>query len=324
MDEESLLRHIRESVMSDQEKDDLVGFIQGKKLPQLTGDTVAKHIFSPDIHKERYDFLLQRVMKDPSINVRSSAANEMLLTNINSKKIITDLPGWLQDGRLSDIEMQVIAQSFIDIRVDIYSSSMLMVQYSAEAGQKRSEINYDNVNDVVLVVLMRKSPEFFQNYESKRYIHRITDVTTDSGMKLQTARKIAYVQLDKALELFCNKQYETDEYEELLLWLAALADINNPIVSEAVKNNRELNELQKEVMEFSQSKEVRLMITADQLAMMDYNTAIHEAEARGEARGETRGALLQSIRMYKNCIASGMTEEKARSLSELPADYKVD
>ena len=66
------------------------------------------------------------------------------------------------------------------------------------------------------------------------------------------------------------------------------------------------------------------MITADQLAMMDYNTAIHEAEARGEARGETRGALLQSIRMYKNCIASGMTEEKARSLSELPADYKVD
>ena len=70
------------------------------------------------------------------------------------------------------------------------------------------------------------------------------------------------------------------------------------------------------------------MITAEQLAMMDYNTAIHEAEARGEARGETRGEtrgfLEHAILSYKKLIAIGYSDEEARAISELPADCKVD
>ena len=52
---------------------------------------------------------------------------------------------------------------------------MLLLQYSAEAGQAKGDITYENVNGVIIIVLMKNSPKVFREYDSKRYIHRFTE-----------------------------------------------------------------------------------------------------------------------------------------------------
>ena len=66
-------------------------------------------------------------------------------------------------------------------------------------------------------------------------------------------RNIAFVQLDKALDMFLTKTYNKDA-------------------------NR-----------FSQDKGVQNMLFEEELAILDYNTSIHMAEEKGEARGEKKG-----------------------------------
>ncbi|WP_044915213.1 hypothetical protein [Butyrivibrio sp. WCE2006] len=62
---------------------------------------------------------------------------------------------------------------------------------------------------------MVKSPKVFKQYESDRYIHRITKAVADSGMEFPMFRQMAFVQLDKALELFISGKYNKDEDFEL-------------------------------------------------------------------------------------------------------------
>ncbi len=267
----SIEEQVRSSILSDDDKSDLLAVFRGEKIPSLTSDVVAKHILSPDAHPERMEYILQGVMKDADIKVSSSASNESTLQNIHSKKIISDIPAWLTNHRLTDLEIQVAAQDYIFNRADIYASQMLLLQYSVEEGQTKSELNYANVKDVTIVVLMRKSPRVFREFDSKRYIHRITKAHADSGIEFDVLRKMAFVQLDKAFSQFIDESYEKDENYELLVMLSMLADPNNEKVQNAIKGNKMLEDMCNEASVFSQDKEVQAMMLAEELALADWN-----------------------------------------------------
>ena len=81
---------------------------------------------------------------------------------------------------------------------------MLMMLYSANRGKKNT-VNYKNVKSAVVVILMKNSPQAFKNYDSPRYIHRIKTAISDTGMEFPLLRQIAFVQLDKALEVIKSK-----------------------------------------------------------------------------------------------------------------------
>ncbi len=269
---ENIEEQVRLSKLDEDEKINLLAVFRGEKIPSLTSDVVAKHILSPDIHPERMDYILQEIMEDASIKVSSSAANESTLKNVHSKKIISDIPAWLSDHRLSDLEIQVAAQDFIFDRADIYASHMLVLQYSVEEGKHKSELNYTNIKGVTMVVLMKKSPKIFKDYDSKRYIHRITKAQADSGMKFDVLRKMAFVQLDKAFDLFVNDSYESDENYELLTLLAMMADPNNEKVQLAIKGNKMLEDMCAEASAFSKDKEVQIKMLAEELVVADFNS----------------------------------------------------
>ena len=116
--------------------------------------------------------------------------------------MITDVPSWLKGGRLSDFEMQGVAQDFIFTRTDLYASDMLLLKYSIEEGQSKSEAKDKNVKDVVVIILMVKSPKVFKDFISDRYIHRFGYMTADSGLTYKSKATTIYVQLDKCLEQY--------------------------------------------------------------------------------------------------------------------------
>lgn len=304
---------ILHSLLSEEDKNEMLAIVRGEKLPNLYSDIIAKKVFSPDEHPERLDFLLQRLMNDENIETLHSAANEGPLQNMYSKKVITDIPAWLKDHRLADLEMQVAAQEYIVNRTDIYASEMLMIQYSAEKGQKKGELNYSEVDGVIIVVLMKNSPKIFREFDSKRYIHRITVAEADSGIRFPLLRKMVFVQLDKALEEFLNEDYSKDEDFELLKMLATIADINNSKVKEATTGSTMYDNIRHEISNFSKNKEVQIMLTEEMLAEADINSmrsaAIKEGLEEGRAKGLEEGR------------AKGLEEGRAEGQKEVSELY---
>ena len=203
----SLRNMIINSSLDEPQKKFLLDIVNGTRIAPLTSDTMAKHLYSPDLNPQRFDNLMSRIMKDPTIESRRSAANELPVEHENAKRTITDLSSWLSDNRFATLEVQAIAQEFSFNRFDIYTSRILLLQYSVNEGQKKGAVNYENVNGVILVVLMRDSPAFLKKSKTKRYIHRFTHAVSDSGVRIPMLRKIAFVQLDKALEQFLNNTY---------------------------------------------------------------------------------------------------------------------
>ena len=120
------------------------------------------------------NYLLRSIAKDESIDVSCSAANEGMKMSIQSKGLITDIASWLRDGRLTDLEIQKIRQDYIFTRLELYASQMLLIQYSVEVQQAKGELNFGNLKDVLIVVLMVERPAVFKEHdkENDHYIHR--------------------------------------------------------------------------------------------------------------------------------------------------------
>ena len=304
MSEKSIYEQLHESALPADRKKLLSDIFNGEKLPSICYDVVAKHVFSPDLHPERMNFILQHTMNQPDIEVDKSASNEMYLQNIYSKKTITDLPAWLRDNRLADLAFQRNAQEFIYDRADIYASNMLLLQYSAEANQQKSDIDYKNVHGTIIIVLMEHSPKSFLNFESKRYIHRITKAHADSGLELEMLKQMVFVQLDKALDLCLSHNYNEDEDVELLELFAFIADVNNEFIINKAQNNNLLSGIREDVFKFTRNKEVQSMILAEDLAIMDWNSNMRFAREEGEADGEAK-----IVTLNKWLVSQGRTND---------------
>lgn len=265
-------------VLSQEKKEELLAVYKGTRIAPLTSAIMSEKIFSPDSNPDRFDFIMQRTMMDPSLKSDGSATNSPAIEFADTKKMIFDLPAWINDGRYANIEIQVIAQEFFFNRIDLYSSRMLLFQYSTDKGQKKDSVDYRNVNGVAIVALMKESPELFKNYKSCRYIHRFKDAVSDSGLRIPMLRNIAFVQLDKALDMFLAGNYNEDEDLELLKMFALMADPNNEKVRKTVGSEVFFETIYKDANRFSQDKGVQNMLFEEELAIMDFNTSINLAK----------------------------------------------
>ena len=252
------------------------------------------------------NYLLRSIAKDESIDVSCSAANEGMKMSIQSKGLITDIASWLRDGRLTDLEIQEIRQDYIFTRLELYASQMLLIQYSVEVQQAKGELNFGNLKDVLIVVLMVERPAVFKEHdkENDHYIHRHMKEMADTGISYLPKAKKVYVQLDKCLAQFKegrNAEAKDGKPDELQLWLAMIADVNDEQVSLAAENSKELQDIRKEAFLMGQDKDVLLMVLNEEFARMDWATDMAMSEERGWNKGWNKGgsdfaALIRKLR----------------------------
>ncbi len=250
-------------MLGEQDRKEIAEVLEGRKLPSLLSDTIAKRIFSADSHKERLTYLLKHVVQDGSIEVVGSYTNEGFMQSRDSKKIIFDEPARLKDGRHSDTEFQISLQEYIFRRAELYASDMLMFSYSVEEGQRKSEVSYSNTAGVLLVVLMKNSPKEFRKFSesSERYIHRFTKRTADSGLSFLSMMMIVFVQLDECLKQFKEgkngeRDRNGDRLDELQVLLSLMADVNDEKVFQSAEDNKFMKEIIAEVKELAENKEL--------------------------------------------------------------------
>ena len=213
---------------------------------------------------------------------------------------ITDIPAWLKDHSLADLEFQISPQEFIFTRADIYASNMLLLQYSIDAGQVKEEIDFTTISDSIIIILMAKAPKPFKEFKSERYIHRFEKAHSDSGLEFRMHKQLVFVELDKALEMYISGEYNEDEDVELLKLFALIADINNEKVKEECDSNRFLRDIREDVYKFTQDKEVQQMIYAEDIAMADYYSSLNGA------RKEERAGIIE---LYKWLHSKGRDED---------------
>lgn len=285
------LRDIVISNLPADAKVEMEGIIRGELLPSLTSDVVAKKIFSPSEHPERVAWLLSKITLDNSISIDGDMSNEGYSQSTSAKKMIFDIPVRLLDKRRADIEFQVAAQDFIIERAELYSSDLLLVEYSAAVNQKKGDLDFTDVHGTIVIVFMRKSPEPFASFKSNRYIHRFDTMASDSGLVHNPLRKMYFVQLDKAMEQLLEGIDAEGDYDFQLL-LAMMADINNQVVKEKIAEHPDLKEIYQEVSLYSQSKEVQNMLLAEKYAVADFNAV--KSYERKEERKQTIYKLVSS------------------------------
>ena len=288
-EEQEKLKQILLNHLSEEDRLEFEAILRGELLPSLMSDIIAKKIFDPMEHFDRLEYLLREVAGDETICIDKAANNEGYIQSEYSKKLIFDIPAWTQDERFADLEMQVNSQEFILERGEIYSSDMLRMQYSVKKGVAKSSLDFKNTKGVLLVVLMRNSPDKFKEFPGDRYIHRFGSYTADSGFVYEKPLKnVVYVQLDKCFEQFI-KGMDGENNPELQLLLAALYDINDERVLEKAKENNMLKEIISEARKMSQDKEVQAMLLAERYASADLRAMRSYERNEGIREGKREG-----------------------------------
>ena len=258
--------------LAPEDKQEVLDVFAGRRDRSLSSDIIAKKIFDPNEHPERLQKILREITKDSNLTLEGTFRNEGYIQSETSKKVIFDIPARLLDGRISDTEVQVTPQEFIFQRADIYSAELLMMQYSVEQGQNKSELDYRKVRGTLVIVLMNESPELFEGYRTDRYIHRFVKMHADSGLSYDPLSQTIYVQLDKCLAQF-REGRDGEDNRELQLLLSMMADINDEKVKAEIKNNLILEDIYKEVSRLAQNKEVQMRWIAEKYAAADWNAA---------------------------------------------------
>lgn len=232
---------------------------------------------------------MRNIAKDPSIEVASGAGNESFKQSLHAKSMISDIPSWLRDGRAGNVEIQKVKQDFIFTRVELYASDMLLLQYSVTEGRAKSELDYLNVKEAILIVLMVESPKAFKEFDEKceKYIHRFTEMKADTGLSYSMKAKIIYVQLDKCLEQYRRNfsgETEDGKPDVLQLWLSMIADVNDEKVKLASEEDETLVSIRKEAFYMAQDKEVQNMLIQERYDRMDWLTYGKEQRDEGDRK----------------------------------------
>ena len=268
-------------------------FLDREQIASLSEEESAKRYEEfmevvPDVLYQSFKEM-ERGERLPNLTSDIAAKNEASHLSLWSKGSIMDIVSHLKNGDISDLEMQLTLQEFITKRIDIYTSEFLIGQYAVEKGQKKKEFDLENIGEVYMCVMMAKSPKLFR--ASKDFIHPVISVTK-TGIELPSIIHTVYIELEKVLEYFRKNGYN-EANKELVLWLAMIADINDPVVREAAEQSKELSSMYLEAKSLTADRKELLSMLAEKYeniwAHSENMQHFRAGKAEGEAIGRTQG-----------------------------------
>ena len=125
----------RYSRMEQDWRERFIDFCCGRKTLPFTYDPFFKKIFHPDNHPERLSRLISALIKR-NVKVRGILPGEDSMMDGESL-LILDILVELEDGFLSNIEIQKCPYAFPAERMSCYSSDLVMREYTRiKAGEK--------------------------------------------------------------------------------------------------------------------------------------------------------------------------------------------
>lgn len=298
-----------------------VGFLEGTKTLPLTYDPVFKKIFDMEEHKERLEAFISSLI-GIKVKVIGILQPGHRFTAEHSL-VIMDLVVELEDGSVTNLEIQKVPYSFPPERASCYSADLLMRQYTRLKARKGKKFRYSDLKKVYTIVIFEKSNNKLKTKEGNYIYHGKT--VFDNELKVDMLQEYIFVTLDE----FIRIGYPKDDSERTG-WLSLLATNEVKKAQELVEIFPWLKEIYEEMSRYkTQPMEVMSMFS-EILAELDRNTVRDMVEEQQEEINRLNEQLVRehlemkqkknetiknSYALYKKM---GMDEEKAiQTVSEV-------
>lgn len=259
----------RYSQMDQEWKRRFMDFCCGKKTLPLTYDPFFKKIFHPDIHPERLSRLISSLL-GVVVKVKGILPTEDSMLDGESL-LILDVLVELEDGTLTNIEVQKCPYAFPAERMSCYSSDLIMRQYTRTKGEKGKYFTYHDMKKVYTIILFEKSTDAF-HLDPPCYIHYGKTVF-NTGLELGLLQEYCLIALDE----FRKYPYPKDRNEQTA-WLSLLATEDIKEADKLIEEYPWLEEIYQETADLRKRPEEVLGMYSEALRILDRNTVRYMIE----------------------------------------------
>lgn len=286
----------------DKHQQEFLDCCTGMKGMKIVYDGIFKEIFNPETIPERLEKLLSLLLRH-TVQIKTVLPNDSVRLGAESSLLYTDIIVQLEDGSLSDIEIQKIGYKFPGERAACYSADHLLRQYKRVRGDQGKFFNYQSIKNVYTIVFFETSPKEFQEF-SKNYLHHFCQ-ESDTGLKLELLQEYTFINLDIFRKTMENKSIEN----ELEAWLAFLSFDDPRRIAELITLYPQFKAMYQEVYDICLNTEEVMRMYSKELAELDRNTVklmmdemqaeIDQQAAKLEAQSAEIEALKRELAHYQ-------------------------
>ncbi len=298
--------------LPDETKQYYIDVEDGQRALTLMNDYVFKKIFDPDVHSDRLSDLLSLILKQKIIKLHS-VRNESAVKSIYSKKMIMDIVAQLENDDYYIVEMQVKAQDFIDKRLAVYSSDLLVRQYAINYNQNKKDVTFDKLKKVYTIVLMSNSPNQFKN--NNYNLHHFKQ-TSDTGVKLDLLQEYVFIELGDFIKM---KDCETVN-NKLDAWLLFIATDDIKVKNELMQKYPDFKEAYIEALGMLRDRKELISMFAIDFEQIEKNSIREAGRIEGEKAGRKAGRKEERLEIAKNMLNESLSLSTISKLTRLPIE----
>jgi hypothetical protein len=237
----------------------------GVRGMKMLFDGIFKEIFDPETVPERLEALLSQLL-GRDVHIQSVLPNDSVRLGAESSLLYTDIIVQLEDGSLSDIEIQKIGYKFPGERAACYSADHLLRQYKRVRGKRGRHFSYHSIKNVYTIVFFESSPPAFKAFPNV-YLHKFTQ-KSDTGLHLELLQEYIFISLDIFKKNMENKSIDS----ELETWLSFLSFDEPERIVELFTRHPSFKAMYQEVYNICLNTEEVMRMYSKELAELDRNT----------------------------------------------------
>ncbi len=271
-------------------------------------DVLFKFIFGKIERKDiTVDFLnsvLEPSLGHKVVDLRF-ISTELIPQSEEEKLSRLDVACELDTGELVDVEVQVVNYNNMQRRT-LYYWSGLYLSRLAKGQNYRCLRPVITINILAFKLLPQEEPHAMYGIYNPK-----------TGDRLTGDCEIHFLEIPK----FINKPVkEMTKMERWMAYFSGKLDAKGK--GELAMSEAAISNAYDATLAFFQTPEERLKYLNRQMAIMDYNSGLESAEARGEARGEKRGED-RTVQLFAKLHAEGRDEEAFRAMSDAALREKL-
>ena len=282
-----------------------------EKLLKPKIDVVFHSLFREG-NEEITKALISSVIKEKINDIKLDNDRHVFGKYPEEKLGILDLKATLDDGKICDVEIQLVDNQDTEARFLYYWSRI----YSS---QLEKEDPYSDLNKVIGIIFIDFPLKKTQSLENICTKWKITEVTTGVNLVLTDMLQLFIIELSKA-----KRTLEKKPNDKLAQWVLFLDNPNQEEVFKAMETNKELKEAMDDLDQISKQKELRRIAELREKAIKDEKNAITHALEDGKKEGikigRAKGITENQKEIAKKMLEKNFSIEEIQNLISLTRD----
>ena len=289
-------------------------FLQGTKTLPVTYDPFFKAVFHPDVHPERLSSFISSLL-GIQVKVKAILPSEDRLSDGDSL-LIMDVLVELEDGSLTNVEIQKVPYAFPEGRMSCYSSDLVMRQYARARGERGKHFTYRDMKKVYTIIIFEKSTQVFHQIPQS-YIHR-GKTKFDTGLELSLLQEYCLVCLD----VFREFPYAKEKNEQTA-WLNFLLTETVEEAEKLVSEYPWLEEIYRELAMLRRKPEEVLGMFSDALKIMDQNTVKYMIDEQQQVMNEQKQVMNEQQKKINEQKEELIEKDRKYEVLKTESDRKI-